>query len=95
MKLARSGSPDDPLLETLTAWFEAWTLSSVGVSDLNPPHCEPLLADECLLGLYVERILRTQDKSRVSDQRIRDEVSRMFGAFSELGGEIAKLMSNV
>ena len=87
VKLARSGSPEDPLLETLTAWCEVWPLSSVGVSDLNPPHCEPILADECLLRVYVERILRCQDTSRLTDQRIRDEVSRAVGAFPELGGE--------
>lgn len=93
VKLARSGSPEDPLLVTLTGWCEAWPLSSVGVSDVNPPHCEPILADECLLRLYVDRLLRTQDVSRLTDQRIRDEVSRAVGAFPELGGEVVKSLS--
>ena len=84
VKLARSGSPEDPLLVALTGWCEQWPLSSVGVSNLNPPHCEPILTDKCLLRLYVDRILRTQDTSRLSDQRIRDEVSRAVGAFPEL-----------
>lgn len=85
MKLARSGSSEDPLLVVLTGWCERWPLSSVGVSDLNLPHCEPILTDECLLRLYVDRILRTQDTSRFTDQRIRIEVSRAVGAFPELG----------
>jgi len=87
VKLAQSGSPEDPLLATLTEWCEAWPLSSVGVSDLNSPHCEPILTDECLLRIYVDRILRTQDASRQTDQRVRDEVSRAVGAFPELAGE--------
>ena len=72
------------MLAALTGWCEQWPLSSVGVSDLNPPHCEPILTGECLLRLYVDRILRTQDTSRLSDQRIRNEVSRAVGAFPEL-----------
>lgn len=95
VKLAQSGSPEDPLLATLTEWCEAWPLSSVGVSDVKPPHCEPILADECLLRIYVDRILRTQDESRLSDQRIRDEVSRAVGVFPELGGEVMKSLSNM
>lgn len=93
VKLARNGSPEDPLLATLSEWCEAWPLSSVGVSNLTPPHCEPILADECLLRIYVDRILRTQDESRLSDQRIRDEVTRAVGAFPELGGEVMKSLS--
>lgn len=89
--LARSGSPDDPLLVVLQSWSELWPLSSVGVSDLNPPHCESILANECLLRLYVDRILRTQDTSRLTDQRIRDEVSRAVGAFPDLGGDLQNL----
>lgn len=87
VKLARRGSPEDPLLVALTSWCEAWPLSSVGVSNLNPPHCELILAHECLLRLYVDRILRSQDTSRLTDQRIRDEVTRAVGAFPELGVE--------
>lgn len=94
IRLARSGSPDDPLLAVLIGWCEAWPLSSVGVRDINPPHCEPILADECLLRLYVDRILRTQDTSRLSDQRIRDVVSQAVGAFPELGGDVGKSLSD-
>lgn len=90
VKLARSGSPEDPLLEVVHKWCEAWPLSSVGINEIHPPHCEPILADECLLRMYVDRILRTQDTSRLSDQRIRDEVARAVGAFPELGGAVAK-----
>ena len=52
-----------PLLELA----RAWPLSSVGVPGLGPVDAGPLLCNEGLRRLYLDRILRLDDRQRAAD----------------------------
>jgi MoxR-vWA-beta-propeller ternary system domain bpX4 len=54
----------------LAPWLElahAWPLSSVGVPGLGPVDAAPLLCNEGLRRLYLDRILRLDDRPRAAD----------------------------
>jgi hypothetical protein len=79
IRLARSDAENDPLLGYLRQWAAAWPLSSVGVADVTPGPIEPIVQHTCLLGIYRDRILARNDRSRRADPRIDDAVRQALG----------------
>ena len=89
VRLARAASPNDPLVEVLTALARQWPLSSVGIADVVPIDLTPFLDDDCLLQLYTDRIIATKDRSRLNEPRIHDKVRASIGLHSELAPELS------
>ncbi|MCU0864901.1 MAG: hypothetical protein MUC36_14015 [Planctomycetes bacterium] len=57
-------------LTPLLALARAWPLSSVGVPGLGPVDAGPLLQNAGLLRLYLDRILRLDDRPRAADPAV-------------------------
>jgi len=85
---ARTTSRDDPLVGELMTIANAWPLSSVGVSGVDVDDIEPILDDECLRQLYVDRIIARDDKSRLAHPRVREAVMEAVGLYEELAPQM-------
>ena len=71
LKFADSAAQRDPLLEHLLRWSGDWPLSSVGIPEIDDIVIDPFAEDPCLFQLYVDRIIATEDTSRLADPRVR------------------------
>jgi hypothetical protein len=89
MKLAKTASPHDPLLIHLGRWAAQWPLSSVGMTDVEPMQIEPIVENECLLSLYVDRIIARNDTKRLADPRVRESARAAVGIFPEIAPKMA------
>ena len=69
-RLARSSSMVPPLAKALRRLAASWPLSSVGIEQLGPVEDSPLLANAGLRRMYVERILRRQDRERTQNPAV-------------------------
>lgn len=85
---SRTTSRDDPLVEELLAIAHAWPLSSVGVSGVEVDDLEPILDNECLRRVYVDRIIARNDRSRLSHPRVREAVMEAVGMHEELAPQM-------
>lgn len=83
-QLIRTTSPEDPLLGVVLRLAEPWPLSSVGIPDVEVGNVEPILADDCLRRMYVDRIIRSQDKTRCGHPVVQSEFQRVAGAWPDL-----------
>ena len=92
LKLASGLASDDPLVTQLRRWAVEWPLSSVGVPNLGEFDVSGFVEDPCLRTLYVDRIFARRDRTRLTDERIRDAVREALGAFPELAPEIGALV---
>jgi hypothetical protein len=88
IRFARAASVDDPLVECLQKWAAAWPLSSVGIPDVTPGSVDGFIDDSSLRTLYVDRILATQDQSRLTDARSAAAVRVALGGFRDLSPTI-------
>ncbi len=98
-RFAQSASQDDPLIAYLQRFAINWPLSSVGLAEIDrqtqaQPSSEPFANVPCLLALYVDRILATEDVSRLDDQDARQGVRRALGSFLDLSPKIAAALQN-
>ncbi len=84
IRLSRSSGISNVMLESLREWATAWPLSSVGIPDLVPGPLEPIWGNSSLLILYVDRIVASNDLSRLADARIADAVRAALGGFRDL-----------
>jgi hypothetical protein len=73
LRLVNATNPRDALAAILKQWAQQWPLSSVGIKGLetDPFELEPILGDSCLRIVYVDRIVATQDATRVGDLRVK------------------------
>jgi MoxR-vWA-beta-propeller ternary system domain bpX4 len=92
---ARSASRNDPLVARLQEWVEDWPLSSVGMPEATrenaPANAKPLdaiLEHPSLRTLYVDRIMARDDRSRLSDPRVRELVLEAIGLHEELAPDL-------
>ncbi len=92
VRLARAVSPNDPLVEVLTSLAQQWPLSSVGIADVGLVDVTPFLDDDCLLQLYIDRIIATKDRSRLNDPRVCDKIRATIGLHSELAPELSSYL---
>lgn len=90
---ARHVSGDDPLLRWLNNWLAAWPLSSVGISEVESLNINPIAEHECLLKMYVDRIIEQNDVSRLADDRVNNAVRAVLGAYPELAPEFAAALN--
>jgi hypothetical protein len=88
-RLARDAAANDPLVSLLTELAGRWPLSTVGISGLHECSMDAIAGDRCLLQMYVDRVLQRRDRSRISDQRVRDAVLCAIGAHADLAPELA------
>ena len=92
---ARSASRNDPLVNRLLEWADAWPLSSVGISETTAEHAgadrkqiETILEYSSLRTLYIDRIIARKDLSRLSDPRVRELVTAAIGLHEQLAPEL-------
>jgi hypothetical protein len=79
LRLARSDAEGDPLLVYLRQWAVAWPLSSVGLPEAAPSSLEPIVNHPCLFGIYCDRILARNDRSRRGEPRIEEAIAQAVG----------------
>jgi hypothetical protein len=88
LRMARAASAHDPLVECLRNWAKDWPLSSVGIVDVEPGSVAGFLDDLSLRTIYIDRILATQDRTRLTDERVAAAVRIALGGFRELSPAI-------
>lgn len=95
-RLARGLAPADPLRVALAGWARRWPLSSVGQpldGPLDPAGLAPVLGDEALLALYVDRIVARHDLARLSAERVADAVRAALGLHGALAPDVAEALA--
>src|SRR5262249_8722193 len=95
LRLARAASPNDPLVEILRGWGRDWPLSSVGIANLNQLDPTSFISDRCLRQLYVDRILREDDVSRLDDPKTRQAVLAAIGKHSKLSPKLVAHLADI
>ena len=94
IKLAKSAATDDPLLARLRLWARDWPLSSVGITDVESVDTKPLQKSPSLMQLYTDRVIMTDDYSRLDDPIVFELVRSALGDFPELCPSLAKEINN-
>lgn len=82
--LTGHSSPEDPLSAVVQRLASDWPLSSVGIPDIAPRDLEPILADDCLRRMYVDRVIDRRDLARCEHPLVQAEIRRVAGAFPDL-----------
>ena len=88
-------SPGDPLLGELIRLSESWPLSSVGMKLGAPPDASRVgvfAQNSALLRVYADRILATEDASRLTVPAVSSAVRDAIGAHPELCPAIARAL---
>ncbi|SFH92847.1 hypothetical protein [Planctomicrobium piriforme] len=83
-----------PLQAALTKWGNDWPLSSVGMADLTPRSVEGFFSHPGLRNLYVDRIIETQDVSRLADAGAREAVRAALGLHQNLAPQLAGMLQD-
>jgi hypothetical protein len=95
-KQVRAVASDDPLAVELLRWAEHWPLSSVGVDGLDTQAVDAALpaivADDCLLRLYVDRVIDRRDHARLHHPAVRQAVAAALGVHDDLAPHLAKTL---
>ena len=84
VRIVRAMNPDDPLLAVLISWCQRWPFSSVGVDGVGEIDIEPILGDRCLSLMYADRILESEDTSRLTHPGIAEIIRGVIGAWPDL-----------
>lgn len=90
--LAKGVSEGDPLCEQLKAWSVQWPLSSVGMKGITGCDVSAICSHPALKQLYVDRIVATQDESRLDHADIRQAVRAALGLHTHLAPRIAQAL---
>ena len=83
-QLARHLSHADPLLEQLRLVARAWPLSSVGIPDLKDFRLDSFLPHPALRRLYLDRIMLSDDVSRLENDQVSAALRADLGLHREL-----------
>jgi hypothetical protein len=83
-RLARTAAEGDALGSKLLELAGDWPLSSVGIPGVSASSIDGIAQSECLLALYVDRILERKDRSRLDDPRIRSAAQAAIGLFKDI-----------
>ena len=89
LHFSKSASEGDVLNECLLKIAARWPLSSVGVEGIEPKGVNILCQDASLLAFYVDRILASEDVSRLNEPAVADAVRAALG----LHGDLSPAMS--
>lgn len=95
MQFAKAASSDDPLVKRLGEFAREWPLSSVGMKDVGAVDITSLRTSETLMRLYVDRIIHTQDSSRLIDPTVQEAVTAALGAYETLSPDIVDALSDL
>jgi MoxR-vWA-beta-propeller ternary system domain bpX4 len=79
LRRASALAPTDSRWTALRELALAWPLSSVGVPGLGAVASGPLLPSEALRRLYVDRILRLDDRERAADPALAGALAAAVG----------------
>ncbi len=81
---ARQHASNDPLMKTLQALAQAWPLSSVGIPDLHweKSEWEPWQNHPSLRQIYIDRIIASDDGSRLETGRWANAVAESLGMYA-------------
>jgi hypothetical protein len=94
--LARGLAAADPLLGDLRRVGQQWPLSSVGCEGIGGVDAAPLLAAPGLCLLYVDRILRRDDATRLADPHVARAVAAALSGHPELApAAVARALAHV
>ncbi len=77
----------EPLSRRIANWCVQWPLSSVGTANLDEAlivDIDDFANDSCLMQLYVDRIIRHVDMSRVDHELVRTSIESSIGEHPEL-----------
>ncbi len=88
-RLAKAAAEGDPLCERVRTWAAEWPLSSVGMPGVNPSDVADVCEHAGLLARYVDRIVARNDRSRLTDPRMREAVRAALGNYHELAADLA------
>lgn len=86
---AKHLSNADPLLDELKTLAAAWPLSSVGIPALPDLNIDSFISDETLARLYVDRIIATNDLSRLGHPRVDELLRAALGLHRALAPDLA------
>jgi len=84
IRLARVGGGSPLLSELLHQWASTWPLSSVGVAGVTGGATDGFRDAPGLMMLYVDRILSSNDHSRLGDEHTSNAVRTALGGLPEL-----------
>lgn len=91
-RLASAIATGDPLVKSLMNLARAWPLSSVGIPGVVDVSPEPFLEHPGLRQLYIDRILRRQDASRLAAGPVEDGVRASLGIHGCLCPRISRAL---
>ncbi len=94
-RMTRQMGAEDPLCTELSKLANQWPLSSVGIPGVTNVVVDAFVSDRCLRRLYVDRIIRCSDLSRLQDRRVQEEVVEALGAFPELAPPIVQALKEL
>jgi len=77
------------LLDELKTLATAWPLSSVGIPSLADLNLDSFINDETLSRLYVDRIIATNDLSRLGHPRVDELLRAALGLHRTLAPDLA------
>lgn len=89
LRIAKAASSDDPLVKKLTSWAEQCPLSSVGIHGVECGDVSQIMQHTCLRSMYVDRILESEDVSRLDQSEVVEAVTNALGAFPDLCPKIS------
>jgi len=95
IRLAKAVSVEDPLVGCLITLARQWPLSSVGVPDLGAVDISAFVRDDCLLALYVDRVIASGDASRLDHPLVLSRVRTAIGLHSELSPGLAQVLASI
>lgn len=87
---ARHLSRNDPLVREVEYLGATWPLSSVGIPDLGGLEIETFWRHPTLARLYIDRILKRVDLSRLGNPAVDERLKAALGGHPELCPAIAK-----
>ena len=90
--LARAVAQDDPLNDEIDRLAHAWPLSSVGMTGVSSVKLDAFIEWPSLRQLYVDRVIRRRDVSRLNDRRVRESVAEALGDHPERCPELAEAL---
>lgn len=90
LKIATRLAPDDPLVTHIQRIGGEWPLSSPGMFLEKWHGLRPILQSPALLLAYADRILETEDLSRLDEPVVRRAVEDALGAHVTLSPKVAR-----
>jgi hypothetical protein len=100
-KFSQAAAEQDPLSLQLKDWCIQWPLSSVGAQNILTAQndsaefrfeIDEFADNDCLMQVYIDRIVSHADASRMNDQRVIKRLHQSAGMYPELTG---KLLNNM